>query len=103
MSLTVECRECGAKVGNPCLTLGRRTVRSEVHGVRRADARMVAQNRPGVPEPDLPCPYCHAAAGEPCRTAMGTIDRTGNPHYQRLQAVKRKAKIDGDPNQGALL
>jgi hypothetical protein len=51
----------------------------------------------------VPCPWCQAPAGEHCRTAMGTIDRSNNPHQARIDAAKRAAKKAGDPAQGSLL
>jgi hypothetical protein len=49
------------------------------------------------------CSYCDAKVGEACRTFMGTIDRTGNPHSVRIMDGRRAAKEREKASQTELL
>lgn len=93
----VPCRACGSPVGVHCQGRG-------THPVRKAD-QAKAEQRATDQALAVACPYppCAARAGQPCRTAMGTIDRSQSPHTARIELAKRRAKAQGDPAQARLL
>lgn len=97
----IGCRECLTRPGEPCHT-GTGRARGH-HSIREQDQATLARNRAGEPAPLVSCPYCEAKAGEHCRTAMGTINREGNPHSVRVSLARRVAQLAGDPTQVRLL